>query len=150
MTSSPWLRAIPLVAVLLLVLDAIWLVAVASPLYDAELGERMAASPDLVAGGLFYVLYVVALAHFAVVPGLRADRAVREVARDGGLLGLTAYGTWALTNKAVLADWPAALVPVDIVWGAVLSATVSVVAVVAGRAWGRAAGRAADVPAGRG
>lgn len=121
-------------AVLLLVLDAVWLLAIAGPLYRGELGERLAAPPDLVAGGLFYVLYVAAVTWFAVRPGLETG-SWRRAAGTGAFLGLTAYGTWALTNKAVLADWPAALVPVDMAWGALLSAVVAgtTVAVVIGR-----------------
>lgn len=115
--------AVPYVvcATALLALDAVWLLAVAGPLYRSELGDRIAEQPDAVAGGLFYVLYVAALTWFAVRPGLDAGSA-RLAAGNGAFLGLAAYGTWALTNRAVLADWPAALVPVDMAWGALLSA----------------------------
>ena len=43
-------------------------------------------------------------------------------ARRGAALGLVAYGTYELTNWAVLRDWPALLVPIDIGWGVVLTA----------------------------
>ena len=116
------------VAVVLLVLDAVWLVTVASPLYRSELGSGIAESPDLLAGALFYLLYVAALTYFAVLPGVDAE-SWRRAAGNGAFLGLTAYGTWALTNKAVLADWPVSLVPVDMAWGALLSAVSAVAAV---------------------
>lgn len=129
-SSSPRRPVVPylVAALVLLVLDAVWLVVVAGPLYRSELGERIAEDPDLVAGAIFYVLYVAALTYFAVLPGLDAG-SVRRAAANGAFLGLTAYGTWALTNRAVLTDWPAALVPVDILWGAALSAVTAAVTV---------------------
>lgn len=44
-------------------------------------------------------------------------------------MGLFASRTYKLTNWAVLRDWPAVLVPVDIAWGVVLTG----VAAAAGR-----------------
>lgn len=128
------IRAYLVAAVVMLALDTVWLLAVASPLYRAELGDRIAEQPDLLAGGLFYVGYVAALLWFAVRPGLAAG-SVRVAATHGALLGLAAYGTWALTNRAVLAGWPWALVPLDVAWGAVLSAITSGVTVLVARRW---------------
>lgn len=127
-----WVGSFVVAAVVMLVLDSGWLVLVASPLYDAELGDRIAASPDLVAGGAFYVVYLVALLWFAVRPGLAAG-SLRTAAGNGAMLGLAAYATWALTNRAVLADWPLALVPLDIAWGVVLTAVTATAATAAAR-----------------
>ena len=40
----------------------------------------------------------------------------------GGLFGLFAYGTYDLTNLAVLRDWPLGLTFIDLVWGTFASA----------------------------
>lgn len=131
------LRSFVVAVVVFLALDSVWLLVVAGPLYRDELGDRIATDPDLLAGALFYVVYLVALLWFAVRPGLAAG-SVRAAAGNGALLGLAAYATWALTNRAVLADWPWALVPLDIAWGAVLSAVTAAVTTAVSRRWARA------------
>jgi len=40
----------------------------------------------------------------------------------GMVLGLTAYATYELTNRATLQAWPMVIVIVDIAWGIVVSA----------------------------
>ena len=44
-------------------------------------------------------------------------------AKRGAALGLVVYASYDLTNWAVLRGWPAFLVPIDIAWGVVLTAT---------------------------
>ena len=43
----------------------------------------------------------------------------------GGVLGLTAYGTYALTGQSLFAGWGWSLTFVDCAWGMVLSAVVA-------------------------
>jgi uncharacterized membrane protein len=43
----------------------------------------------------------------------------------GGVFGLAAYAAFDLTALAVLRDFPSGIVPVDLTWGVVLTATVS-------------------------
>ena len=54
-----------------LAIDAVWLGVVMKQAYAAWLGPLMLAQPKLPAAGLFYLLYVVGLMVFAVMPGLR-------------------------------------------------------------------------------
>lgn len=107
-----------------LVLDLLWLGVVAVRLYERLLGDLLAEEPNALAAGAFYALFLVGLLHFVVHPAL-ARRSVGRAARDGALFGLVTYATWDLTSLAVLADFPAALVPIDLAWGAVLSAAVA-------------------------
>jgi uncharacterized membrane protein len=44
----------------------------------------------------------------------------------GALFGLITYATYDLTNLATLKDWPLAVTVVDLIWGMVLAASVSV------------------------
>lgn len=108
------------------VLDGIWLGVVAQPLYDDRLGALLAPEPNLAAAVVFYALFVAGLVFFVVDPALRAG-SVRRAAAAGAFFGLVTYATWDLTNLAVLRDFPVSLVPIDLAWGAVLSATVATV-----------------------
>jgi uncharacterized membrane protein len=110
----------------MLVLDLAWLGIVAVDLYNREMGDLK--RPDIVipAAVAFYLMYVVATVMHAV---MGASTLVGAAARGAGL-GVVAYGTYELTNWAVIVDWPISLVAVDMAWGIALTATVSV----AGRA----------------
>ena len=112
-------------AITMTVLDLLWLGIVARSFYDASLGALKRDPIYWPGAALFYVFYVSAIAGLASVPATD----VKNAAKRGALLGLVSYGTYELTNWAVLAGWPAVLVPVDLVWGVVLTA----VAAAAGR-----------------
>lgn len=124
------LRALFAVAAVMLVLDLTWLAVVAAALYRSALGPLMAPETNVVAAALFYVMYVGATTVHAAL----ADT-VGVAARRGAALGFVAYATYELTNWAVIAGWPAWLVPIDLVWGVVLTGVSA------------AAGRAAAGPA---
>ena len=117
-----------------LALDLLWLGVVARDFYREALGGLMREEAYVPAAALFYAFYVAVTTGWAVLgagsPG--------EAARRGAGLGFVAYATYELTNWAVIRDWPAAIVPVDLVWGVVLTA----VAALAGKAAERAAGGA--------
>lgn len=106
------------VAVTMLVLDLTWLGVVAKDFYDTSLGSLRSPKVNAPAAGLFYAFYVAAI----VVHAVRGASGPADAARRGAGLGLVAYGTYELTNWAVLRDWPARLVPVDLAWGTVLTA----------------------------
>lgn len=105
-------------AATLLVLDLTWLGVVARGLYDSSLAPLKREAVFLPAAGLFYAFYVGVIVTVAVLGAARPAAA----ARRGAALGLVAYGTYELTNWAVLRDWPAFLVPIDIGWRVVLTA----------------------------
>lgn len=110
------LRALFAVALVMLVLDLTWLAVVAAPVYAAALGPLMAPETNVIAAVLFYVMYVGATTAHAAL----ADT-VAGAARRGAALGFVAYATYELTNWAVIAGWPAWLVPIDLAWGVVLT-----------------------------
>jgi uncharacterized membrane protein len=121
-----WTGRYLVAAMTFLVLDLLWLGFVAAGLYEDLLGDLLAEQPNALAATAFYALFLVGLLHFVVDPAL-ARGSVAQAARDGALFGLVTYATWDLTSLAVLADFPAALVPVDLAWGALLSAAVATV-----------------------
>ena len=75
---------------------------------------------------IFYAIFVAGLVYFAIAPAVD-ERSARTAIVRGAAFGFVTYATWDLTSLAVLADFPAALVPVDLAWGAVLSASVATV-----------------------
>jgi uncharacterized membrane protein len=120
--SHAWtrvVRATVAVVATTMVLDLVFLGIVAKPLYDAWLGPLRAREVYWPAALAFYAMYVGATLRHAVLPATSR----REAARRGAELGFVAYATYELTNWAVLAGWPSALVPVDLAWGVVLTAT---------------------------
>ena len=63
---------------------------------------------------------------------VRPSRSAKDAALRGAGLGFVAYTTYELTNWAVLEDWGAILVPIDIAWGVALTTTTAVASYVAG------------------
>lgn len=115
-------------AVVMIVIDLVWLGLLARPWYRQGIGHLMAADPNWTAAALFYLLYPVGLLVFAVVPGM-AEAGWGRTALLGALFGFFAYATYDLTNLATLRHWPLGLALLDMAWGSGLSA----VAATAGR-----------------
>lgn len=104
-------------AAVLLACDLVWLGLVARPLYAELLGPLLAQPANPVAALIFYVFYVTACWLYAVRGASSAGAALKK----GAGLGLFGYAVYELTNWAVIAGWPAVLVPIDVVWGVVLT-----------------------------
>lgn len=115
-----------------LIIDGLWLGIVARSFYVQQIGHLLRPSPDFGVAGAFYLLYVVGVVVFAVLPALAQQSWVTALAL-GALLGFIAYGTYDLTNLATLAGWPVLVSVVDMIWGAVLTATVALAGYMAGR-----------------
>lgn len=105
-----------------LALDALWLGLVAKGFYASQLGDLMRDKPGFIAAGVFYLAYVGGVVYFVVLPALTSASPLRAAMINGALLGLLAYGTYDMTNYATLKGWPAALVAVDLAWGAFITA----------------------------
>lgn len=108
-------------AAVMTVLDLIWLGVVARDFYERSLQGLKRADTYWPAAAMFYLFYIAAITGLAILPSANT----RDAAKRGALLGGVAYGTYELTNWAVLANWPALLVPVDLVWGILLTAAAS-------------------------
>ena len=121
------------IVVVLVLLDALWLGAIAMPIYERGIGHLMAPQPNLAAAGLFYVLDAVGILAFVVLPRAHGDRF--GAARWGALFGFMTFMTYDLTNLATLRDWPIGLSVVDVAWGCLATAIASAVGrIVADRA----------------
>ena len=75
-----------------LAIDSFWLGLVAPSFYQAQIGYIMAESPNLLAAGLFYLLFIFGMVVFIVEPGVREGTLMKAVAR-GALFGLVTYAT---------------------------------------------------------
>lgn len=111
----------------LLALDALWLTKIAPKLYKTNLGHLMADTPNLLAAGLFYCIYIVGVVVFVVQPAFDKESLTYALSR-GALFGLVAYATFDLTGMAVFKNWPARITVIDLVWGTLLTAGVSLIA----------------------
>ena len=115
-----------------LAIDLVWLGLVARTFYRKHLGFLMAAQVNWPAALIFYLLFVVGIVVFAVLPGLEAGSLKTTVGR-AALFGLIAYATYDLTNLATLKDWPVVVTVVDLIWGTVLSVVASLAGYLAGK-----------------
>lgn len=111
--------------IVFLVIDAIWLSQIANKFYAKYLGYLMKAKPNYLAAIIFYLLFIVGLVYFVIMPGLDAA-SVGKVILSGFLFGLITYATYDLTNLATIRDWPLIITIIDLVWGSTLSIIVSV------------------------
>ena len=109
-------------ALTFLALDAVWLGSMAERLYRPAIGHLMAERFAIGPAALFYVLYVGGIVFFAIAPALEARRPLFTALGHGALLGLLAYGTFDLTNQAVLKDWPWQVTLADLAWGSFVTA----------------------------
>jgi uncharacterized membrane protein len=115
-----------------LAIDMLWLGLVARSFYQQQLGFLMAPSVNWFAAAIFYLLFIVGILFFVVVPGLE-NGSLKATLLRATLFGLITYATYDLTNLATLKDWPVLLTVVDLIWGIVLSVSVSYLSFMAGK-----------------
>jgi uncharacterized membrane protein len=106
-------------------IDMVWLGLVAKGFYRRELGSLTRDRVQWPAALLFYLLFILGLVVFVVAPAVDDGSWLRALLY-GALFGLIAYATYDLTNLATLRGWPLPVTVVDLVWGTVLAAAVSV------------------------
>lgn len=107
------------------ILDYIWLGFIAKKLYYAEMGKLLLNKPNMGAALAFYLIYVVGVLVFVVNPAL-AKESWQYALGIGALFGLVAYATYDLTNLATMKDFPLKIVIIDLAWGMLITAAVSV------------------------
>jgi uncharacterized membrane protein len=112
-------------------IDMVWLGFVARTFYRKYLGFLMAPSPNWLAAIIFYLLFIVGILVFVVLPGLE-ENSLKTTLLRAALFGLITYATYDLTNLATLKDWPVLITIVDIAWGTILSVAVSFISFIAG------------------
>ena len=105
--------------------DMVWLGLVARTFYQKHLGFLLTPTTNWIAAVIFYLLFILGIVVFVVLPGLE-DNSLKTTLLRAALFGLITYATYDLTNQATVKDWPLIVTLVDLVWGMVLSTIVSV------------------------
>ena len=103
-------------------IDFIWLSTISTSFYRNRIGSLLLEQPNFGVAGLFYLVYVAGVVHFAVMPAVNGASWVTALV-NGALLGLVAYGTYDMTNLATLKNWSVSVSVVDMMWGIALTAT---------------------------
>lgn len=111
--------------VVFLAIDAVWLTLVAPKFYKTHLGHLMAETPNLIVALVFYLIFIVGVVYFVLIPGI--DQNISKVIIAGLLFGLVTYATYDLTNMATLKEWPPIVTVVDLIWGSSLTTMVGVI-----------------------
>lgn len=129
--------AYTLALVVFIGIDLVWLMGVARSIYVEEMGALLRKQPMIGAAVAFYLLYIAGLMLFAIAPGLAAGSPLKA-AMLGAAMGLVAYGTYDLTNLAVIEGYTLRIALIDLAWGAVLTGlTAGIVCVLAPMIVGR-------------
>ena len=110
--------------ILMFAIDMVWLGWLGRGFYLSEIGTLVKESPDLPSAAAFYVLYALGMTIFVLLPAIEAGSITRAIVY-GALFGLVAYGTYDLTNLAVMKGFTAKIALIDLAWGTVLTAVVS-------------------------
>lgn len=107
-------------------IDMVWLVLVAKKFYQKQIGFLMKPDINWFAAIIFYLLFIAGLVTFVISPAIEKQSWVHALLY-GAFFGLITYATYDLTNLATLKNWPILVTIVDLIWGTVLSASISVI-----------------------
>ena len=113
----PFLTAYGVAFVVFFAIDLVWLGKIAKTLYRKEIGSLLLERPNWTAGILFYLIYLVGIVVFAILPA----NSWLESLGYGVLFGFIAYATYDLTNLATMKNWSIKITIIDLVWGSFIS-----------------------------
>ena len=108
-------------SVIFLIIDVIWLSFATKSFYRPLIGNLLAEKPVMWAAALFYIIYVLGMSLIVIQPCIDSDSIFKSI-YTGFIFGLVAYGTYNLTNMAVLNGWSPTVTFVDMFWGGTLTA----------------------------
>ena len=114
-----------LTAVVFFAIDMIWLGVGAKNFYGKHLSNFLSEEVNWTAAIIFYLLFIVGIFLFTILPAVEKQSWTYALIY-GGLFGFFTYATYDLTHLAPLNNWPMKVVIVDILWGMVLTASVSI------------------------
>lgn len=133
MTILQYIYLYSLTVPVFFLIDMLWLGLVANKFYQSQLGHLL-GPVNWTAAIVFYLMYIVGILIFAIVPALDAQ-SLSKALLLGALFGFFTYATYDFTNLATLKDWPLMVVIVDVLWGTVLSGSVATVGYLLGKAF---------------
>ena len=107
-------------------IDMVWLGLVAKNFYKDQIGFLMTPNINWTAAIIFYLIFIAGLVLFVISPAMEKGSWIYAIL-FGASFGFITYATYDLTNLATLKDWPLMVTIVDLIWGAVLAASVSTI-----------------------
>ena len=107
-------------------IDMLWLGLIAKDFYAKQIGGLMKPNINWTTAIIFYLIFIAGLVVFVIMPAVVKNSWTHAVLM-GALFGFVCYATYDLTNLAVAKDWPIFVTIIDLIWGAVLAASVSVI-----------------------
>ena len=116
-----FLVATLIASLIFLIIDVIWLSFATKSFYRPLIGNLLSDKPVMWAAALFYILYVFGMASVVIQPCVESGNLIKTI-YTGFIFGLVAYGTYNLTNMAVLKGWSPTVTFVDMFWGGSLTA----------------------------
>lgn len=125
MTIQEFIMAVVAAALIMGVLDFLWLGFIAKKLYYGEMGDILLKKPNMTAAVLFYAIYVIGAVLLVVAPNWEMGD-ITQVIWQGALLGFMAYATYDLTNLATLKGFSKKIVVIDLIWGTIITTAVCV------------------------
>ena len=108
-------------SLIFLIIDVIWLSFATKSFYRPLIGNLLTDKPVMWAAALFYIVYVFGMAIVVIHPCIESGTLLKTL-YTGFIFGLVAYGTYNLTNMAVLRGWSPTVTFVDMFWGGSLTA----------------------------
>lgn len=115
-----------------LVVDLLWITFYVIGYYESQVGNLLRAEPVMGAAVLFYLGYIAGVLVLASEPAVAARSGRMAVVR-GAVLGAVAYGTYTVTNYAMIEGWTMGLLVSDVIWGAFLTGLTAFVGYFFGR-----------------
>lgn len=109
-----------------LAFDIIWLTLVAKNFYAKQIGFLLAKSPNLFAALIFYLIFISGLIFFVIIPALDKKMWTHALL-VGAFFGLVTYSTYDFTNLATIKNWPIMVTIIDLIWGMLATASVSII-----------------------
>lgn len=126
MTVSVFFKLYGVAVATFFAIDLVWLGIVARPFYQKHLGHLMRDNVNWAAAIAFYLVFVSGIVVLVVWPAIQRQSLIHALVL-GALFGLVTYAAYDLTNLATLEGFPLKVALIDLVWGTVLCATVSVI-----------------------
>jgi uncharacterized membrane protein len=111
----------------LIVLDGVWIMIIAKSFYAEKMGFLFSKSINMTPVLFFYPIYSLAILLLAILPAVKSN-SWQEALWRGAILGIAAYGAYDLTNHATIKGWPLSMTLLDMFWGTLVTALVSLIA----------------------
>ena len=130
-----YLVAYVVTLVVFLGMDFSFVLGLAAPIYQQELGPLLLKSFKAVPSVLFYLIYIGGVVLFVVAPALKERRWQRALFM-GIAFGLVAYATYDLTNLGTMKGFSTKITFIDMAWGMTVTSVAATAGYFASRRFG--------------